>query len=249
MLKKIEEAFGGKIWNTAFFNDKMVLEIRDETSRQVSFSALDLKTGKILWKDFSPEKSWWLGLVGIFGNHLILHKYSDQQKPEPLGVIVINIDTCAIKEKIEDWIFFSCDGNILVLYQLDESNMPVYHKIAIETVPFYDFVPDPNEHLVRHYPDSSPYFPTIFRFLYQLINIEAQNGVDYLEVNDKIIISYYIYRGNQFQNYLLVTNKEKQILLHDFIAESEGIGIDTFSIKSSILLYIKNQNQLIGYEI
>ncbi|MET3127429.1 hypothetical protein ABID42_002544 [Arcicella rosea] len=249
MLKKIEETFAGKIWNTVFYEDKMVLEVRDESSRQVSFSALNLKTGEVLWKDYHPEKSWWLGLVGIFGNHLVLHKYSDQQKPEPLGVILINITTCEIEQRIEDWIFFSCDGNILVLYQLDESNLPIYQSLEIGLKPFQSFIPEQNQHFVRHYPDSSPHFPTIFKFLYHLINIEAQNGVDYLEVNDKIVISYYIYRGKQFQNYLLVTNKEKKILLHDFIAESEGIGIDTFSMKSDTLLYVKNQNQLIGYEI
>lgn len=249
MLKKIEETFAGKIWNTAFDQDKMVLEVRDESSRQVSFSAMNLSTGNVLWKDFYPEKSWWLGLVGVFGNYLILHKYSNEQKPEPLGVIVISIDICEIIKRFEDWIFFSCDGNILVLYQLDESNLPIYQEVEIGRKSLVDTVSVQNQNFVRHYPDSSPYFPTIFKFLYQLINIEAQNGVDYLEVNDKIIISYYIYRGNQFQNYLLVTNKEKKILLHDFIAESEGIGIDTFSMKSDTLLYVKNQNQLIGYEI
>ncbi len=249
MLKKIEETFAGKIWNTAFYQDTMVLEVRDESKREVSFSALNLKSGEVLWRDFRPEKSWWLGLVGVFGNHLILHKYSTQQKPEPLGVILINIETCSVEKRIEDWIFFNCDGNILNLYQLDESNLPVYQSIEIGTKPLKSVISAENQYFVRHYPESSPHFPTIFKFLYHLINIEAQNGVDYLEVNDKIIFSYYIYRGNQFQNYLLVTNQNKKILLHDFIAESEGIGIDTFSIKSDILLYVKNQNQLIGYEI
>jgi Domain of unknown function (DUF4905) len=68
MLKKFEHQFEGKIWNTAFGENTAVLEIRDEDTRQVSFSALDLQSGKILWRDFRPEKSWWLALVGVFGD-------------------------------------------------------------------------------------------------------------------------------------------------------------------------------------
>ena len=100
-----------------------------------------------------------------------------------------------------------------------------------------------------HYPEDSPHFPTIYKFLYRLLNIDVVKAVDYLEISNKIIISYYIYRDKSFQNYLLVTNRTHEILLNDLIAESEGIGIDTFTVKSDILLYVKNQTQFVGYRL
>ena len=250
MLKKFEHQFEGKIWNTAFGENTAVLEIRDENTRKVSFSALDLLNGKILWQDLRPEKSWWLALVGVFSDYLILHKYSSQQKPEPKGLLILNVQTSEVIQKIDDWIFFNCRENMLTVYQLDGNNLPVYQEIILERVRKDSFKAKlPRNLSPTHYPEDSPHFPAIFNFLYRLIGIEAQKGIDYLEIDNKIVISYYIYSNKLFQNYLLVITHDRQILLNDLIATTEGIGIDTFTLQSDTLLYVKNENYFVGYEL
>lgn len=245
MLKKIEENFDGKIWNLAFGEKVVVLEIRDELKRQVFFSAINLTTNTFFWKDLQPEKSWWLSLVGVFGDFVFLHKYSNQSKPEALGLLVLDVKTGTLVHRFDDWIYFNTEEDKLILYRLDKDNLPIYKEVEL-VLPKLKIE---ENNLINHYTETSEYFPLIFKFLYHLLKIEAEKAVDYLEVNDKIVISYYIYKENQFHNYLLITNKEKEILLHDFINSSEGIGINTFSTKSDTLFYVKNQNQLIGYEI
>ncbi|PWK26703.1 uncharacterized protein DUF4905 [Arcicella aurantiaca] len=250
MKQKINHTFSGKIWNTTFGGDFAALEIRDELSRQVSFSAINLLTGNVLWENIRPEKSWWLGLVGIFDTYLILHKYSSQQKPEPEGVLILDIYTGEVIQRLDNWVFFDFKDNILVVYQV-ENNFPVYKTIELSNNSVFVAQSDHNfvAPSVIHYPEDSPHFPTIFKFLYRLLGIEAQKAVDYLEISNKIIISYYIYREKSFQNYLLVTNRDREILLNDLIAETEGVGIDTFTVKSDTLLYVKNETQFIGYEL
>ena len=250
MLKKFEHTFKGKIWNTAFGENTAVLEIRDEHTRQVSFTALDLQKGEILWQNLRLEKSWWLALVGIFGEYLVLHKYSSQQKPEPLGLLVINIKSGEILRKIDDWVFFNCQKNIMMVYQLDENSLPIYQEIVLEKLDS-DLVniKSTQNYSPSHYSEDSPHFPAIFNFLYRLLHIEAQKGVDYLEIGNKIVISYYIYSNKLFQNYLLVVTHDRQILLNDLIATTEGIGIDTFTLQSDTLLYVKNENYFVGYEL
>ncbi len=250
MTHKFEHKFEGKIWNTAFCENTAVLEIRDENTRQVSFSALDLQNGEILWRDLRPEKSWWLALVGIFGDYLILHKYSSQQKPEPKGLLILNVLTSEIIQKIDDWIFFNSKENILTVYQLDENSMPVYQEIILENISKSSLKAELTQNVSPiHYPEDSPHFSAIFSFLYRLLNIEAQKGIDYLEIDNKIVISYYIYSNKLFQNYLLVITHDRQILLNDLIATTEGIGIDTFTLQSDTLLYVKNENYFVGYEL
>jgi hypothetical protein len=250
MIKKFEHKFEGKIWNTAFGENTAVLEIRDENTRQVSFSALDLQHGEILWQELRPEKSWWLALVGIFGDYLMLHKYSSQQKPEPKGLVILNVQTSEIIQKIDNWIFFNCQDNILTVYQLDENNLPVYQEIMLEKLSKDSVKATLSQNLSpTHYPEDSPHFPAIFSFLYRLLDIEAQKGIDYLEIDNKIVISYYIYSNKLFQNYLLVITHDRQILLNDLIAITEGIGIDTFTLQSDTLLYVKNENYFVGYEL
>jgi hypothetical protein len=259
MKQKFIHPLSGKIWNTTFGSNYCVLETRDENRRQVNFSCINLLTGNLLWKNISPEKSWWLSLVGIFDEYLFLHKYSSNQKPEPEGLLILNVQTGETIEKLDDWIFFNFHENVLTVYQV-ENNQPVYQNIkmdlsenpqlsTIQQAESRQFNNSTNETSTIHYPEDSPHFPTIYKFLYRLLNIDAVKAVDYLEINNKIIISYYIYNNKLFQNYLLVTNRECQILLNDLIAETEGIGIDTFSVQSDTLLYVKNENQFIGYEL
>jgi Domain of unknown function (DUF4905) len=254
--KIINHNYQGKIWNTTFSENYCVLEIRDELTRQVSFSCINLLTDKVIWENLKPNNSWWLSLVGIFDESLILHKYSSNQKPEPEGLFVLNIQTGEILEKMNDWIFFNYVDNILTVYQL-QNNQPVYKNIELPMsvspqtteIELSVEIQTTTFEKVTHYPEDSPYFPTIYKFLYRLLNIDAVKAVDYLEISNKIIISYYIYRDKSFLNYLLVTNRSRQILLNDLIAESEGIGIDTFTVKSDTLLYVKNQTQFIGYKL
>lgn len=251
MEEIINYNFQGKIWNTTFSDEYCVLEIRDDATRQVSFSCINLLTGNVLWINLKPEKSWWLSLVGIFDEYLILQKYSSNQKPEPEGLLILNVQTGEILERINDWIFFKYEKNILILYQL-QNNQPVYKNLNLTTIQSSKISiiqPPTVEISATHYPEDSPHFPTIYKFLYRLMNIDAVKGVDYLEISNKIIISYYIYRDKSFLNYLLVTNRSRQILLNDLIAEAEGIGIDTFTVKSDTLLYVKNQTQFVGYKL
>ena len=258
MKQKINHIFSGKIWNTTFSGEYIALEIRDELSRQVSFSVIDLLNEKVLWENVRPEKSWWLGLVGIFEEYLILHKYSSQQKPEPEGILMLDIQTGEVVLRLDSWAFFGFKENTLTVYQV-ENNFPIYKNIDLGNK-IDKATQSPNHSVAKslshqitqsaiHYFEDSPHFPIIFKFLYRLLGIEAQKAVDYLEISNKIIISYYIYREKSFQNYLLVTNREREILLNDLIAETEGLGIDTFTVQSDTLLYVKNETQFIGYEL
>lgn len=261
MEEKINYIFKGKIWNTTFSENYCVLEVRDETARSLSFACINLFDGNVLWENLRPEKSWWLSLVGIFDEFLILHQYASNQKPEPEGLLILNVNSGEIVKRIENWIFFNFQQHVLTIYQL-QNNEPIYTTVdlynssfGIKT--FIEETPKANEKnnnltsttSPTHYPEDSPYFSTIYKFLFRLLNIDVVKAVDYLEISNKIIISYYIYRDKSFQNYLLVSNRAREILLNDLIAETEGIGIDTFTVKSDTLLYVKNQTQFVGYRL
>ena len=249
MNQIINHNFKGKIWNTTFSADYCVLEIRDESTRQVNFSCVNLLTGNVLWENLIPEKSWWLSLVEISDEYLFLHKYSSNQKPEPEGLLVINIITSETILKLENVIFYRYQQNFLTVSDLQSNLKSIKLGPSRKSNDSVEGILKIFAEKINHYPEDSSHFPTIYKFLYRLLNIDAVKAVDYLEISNKIIISYYIYRDKSFLNYLLVTNRSRQILLNDQIAETEGIGIDTFTVKSDTLLYVKNQTQFIGYKL
>ncbi len=249
MNQTINHNFQGKIWNTTFGGDYCVLEIRDESTRQVSFSCINLLTGNLLWENLRPHNSWWLSLVEISDEYLFLHKYSSNQKPEPEGLLVINVITSETILTLQDVSFCGYRQNFLTISDLQSNLKSIKLGPPRKSNDSVEGILKILEEKVRHYPEDSPHFPTIYKFLYRLINIDAVKAVDYLEISNKIIISYYIYKDKSFQNYLLVTNRSREILLNDLIAETEGIGIDTFTVKSDTLLYVKNQTQFVGYRL
>ncbi len=245
----INHNFDGKIWNSTFSNEYCVLEIRDDLIRQVSFSCFNLLTGQILWENLKPEKSWWLSLVGIFDEYLFLHKYSSNQKPQIENLFVIDITTSEIILKLEKATFYNYQQNFLTISDLNSNLKTIKIGSPRKSTDSVENIIKVLSEKVSHYPEDSPHFPTIYKFLYRLLKVDAVKAVDYLEISNKIIISYYIYRDKSFLNYLLVTNQSRQILLNDLIAETEGIGIDTFTVKSDTLLYVKNQTQFVGYKL
>lgn len=260
MHATFSHTFEGKIWNTAFDefspNNLLAIETRNESTRKVRFSVVNFKKQQIEFEDLNPENTWWLGMIGIFNEKLLLHRYSDFQKPEPLGIIAIDAFTGAVNWRLDEWIFLNCNGEAITAFQINDESQPVYESFDLKTgVKFHkNTAKTPLNTQTEvfpsvHYTENNEFFPAIFKFLYRLLGIEAQKAVDYSEFQDKIIISYYIYRGNSLNNYLLVTDRKRNILLNDLIAETDGVGIDTFSVYSKTLLYIKNKNQLVSYEI
>ena len=163
MNEKINYTFQGKIWNSTFGGDYCVLEIRDETTRQVSFSCINLSKGNILWKDLRPERSWWLSLVGIFDEFLFVHKYSSNQKPEPEGILVLAVESGEKIMMLENWIFFKYEDSILTIYQL-QNNQPIYKDITLKKIADKSNSSSTSySHEVIHYSETSAYFPTIFK--------------------------------------------------------------------------------------
>ena len=249
MNQIINHNFQGKIWNTVFSNQYCVLEIRNELTRQVSFSCINLLNANFLWENLKPEKSWWLSLVEISDEYLFIHKYSSNQKPEAESLLVINLMSSETILNLKDSTYYSYQQNFLTISDLQNNLKTIKLEPPREPNDNAESTIKILEEKVSHYPEDSPHFPTIYKFLYRLLNIDAVKAVDYLEISNKIIISYYIYKDKSFLNYLLVTNRSRQILLNDLIAETEGIGIDTFTVKSDTLLYVKNQTQFVGYRL
>ncbi|MDI9865112.1 hypothetical protein QM480_12300 [Flectobacillus sp. DC10W] len=153
------------------------------------------------------------------------------------------------------------NNNLVELIEFSEETKPQVtqkHYLNILTGELTEYIPQVPDNFSSqtyrylqpvHYTEQNEHFPAIHRFLYRLLNVDIQKGVDYLEYKDKIIISYYLYQENKLWNYLLVVNNRKEVLLNELLTESEGLGLGTFTVKPEILLYVKNKSQLHGYEL
>lgn len=220
MNLKINYTFEQKIWNSLFYEHYIILELRDEIKRTVRYTCINLLENRISWENLDIKATWWLGMTKIENGHVCIYEYETGDKPMIKKSYWVAITTGKITPTFEPML----EGEII-----DDTFSRTQRPV--------------------HYTEDNPHFAVVFNFLYRLLRIEAQKAVDYLEVGDKIIISYYIYHQNLLFNYLLVTNRKREVLLNKLIATSEGIGIDTFVVSAGLLLYVGNKNQLLGYEI
>lgn len=99
-----------------------------------------------------------------------------------------------------------------------------------------------------HYPKLNKYFKSFEEFFVNKWNICIDHAIEYLELENKVIFSYYIC-GDQKKNSILVTDKNFRILLKDELIENKKLGYLTFQVYQNFLVYIKNKNELKVYEI
>ncbi|MEQ9404441.1 MAG: hypothetical protein RIM99_12685 [Cyclobacteriaceae bacterium] len=86
-----------------------------------------------------------------------------------------------------------------------------------------------------------------FKIVSEYLNLDLPCSVEYLELDDKIIISYYLRSGKEFDRYILVL-KEGQEKVH-VIQDSgmKGFAAGSFFVLNDKLFFIKERNEMCIY--
>lgn len=257
----IDLQFDGQIFNLLCDNEAEVLalEIRNNVKYNASYAAFDLKKNKFINKKIQPAERWWTSMLSVNKESLILYQYHDQQSPDIKDIFALDL-----KKGKQLWLHHQ-----LILQNVENEKLRVLRQIndsideMVISLPNGKLQPSPSSVLPQkkndnkieqpqHYKDSSEHFNTVSEFLSKRFNISPIKALDYLEVNDFIIISYYqlTSEGKNLNNDLLVLNKQGKILLKEKLASNlKGIGMDTFVIINGLLIMIKDKNTLKGYKL
>lgn len=99
----------------------------------------------------------------------------------------------------------------------------------------------------QHYEEGQDYFKDFQSFFQQQFNEKIAKGIDYLEGEDKLLFSYYLY-DNGWKNYLRVCNLAFDTILLEQIAEGDTIGYQTFTLLNEQLIFVKDKLKLKIYE-
>jgi hypothetical protein len=100
------------------------------------------------------------------------------------------------------------------------------------------------------YLDGEPDFETVQSFLKSKLGVTSRLGVEYLEYENYILISYYAGNPAAFVNRLAIFNHQGECLYDEEIGMNlRGIGINTFFITSSYLFFVKNRSELVTFRI
>lgn len=93
------------------------------------------------------------------------------------------------------------------------------------------------------YEEGSAYFKTVCKFL----ALDLPLSCEYLEWNDKIIISYYLRSDNGFDRFLLLLQNGEKVWKICQDAGMKGFSPGSFFVLSDRLIFIKDQNEVCVY--
>jgi len=265
----------GMLWRLFCVKEgRMVGECRDQERKTASFFCLDENSGLPLWKNLQLEETWWVGIEAVLGDTLILHTYAKPDMPQHRGIRAFHVATGApLWRNDESTFWFGVEERLYAYRDLFEKR--VGHEFDLKSGDllrtFDESLQELNElrqraaeiqdceGLVLPQPfereSSGPEMQSLFDKA--LRGAEPAGGVDVVQEKDVVAFSYYVRSQKDrnekptFENYLCVFRVPGEALLFSEVINGNlAFPVpDTFFIRGSRLLFLKNQQSLVSLRL
>ncbi len=196
----------------------------------------------------------WSSIISNDNNLLVLDVRNEAEKS--IEYFKLNLDTYQIAqlltqpsswwsmiERFDQQLFLSeykseNDPNSKMFYRLDGDNKK---EIAESEIPYSENV------IIQPsiYEPGSGYFKTVREFL----GLDLPCACEYLEIDRKIILSYYLRSGKELERYLLVLQEGKKAMKVLQDNQMNGFASGSFFVVNGRLIFIKNRNEIFVYAI
>jgi len=240
-----DEQFTGDIWRMEIdeLTDILFLETRDHTDKKVQFSAINLSTGSILFKDLTIPERWLTGIEAAYNSVLLLHFYQTESGPAHKGLMAIDAQTGSVI-----WTDYALSFDYL------SENRPVVYDARLH--PRKLFLLD-----IKTGATTRVYQPSVNRELKNSIihpdlvdtdDLRQQlsykhpfgNSVHYLEHNNFRIVSLHALKGGELIQLLNIFD-EAGLVYEDIITTGiQKMQPEAFILFKGYLIYIKNRSAL-----
>lgn len=242
-------------------SDILVLEWRSEVTREVSFSAIQLPSAKVLWDAFQTEEKWWVNLVGIYNGKLLIHELEEESKvPLVKKLVVVDILSAEVLWSLDGYLFEDVQESFFVLRKVTQQG-GVQELICVDTLTGKTVSEKPilgvdkNEddtHIIAPlvYDEENEHFATFQKFLLKKLQALPYKSVGYREHDGNIFIDYHEKQENGLKHKIVVLSEKGEILLKDELnSGTEMMSSSSFVIINAYLIYIKDKSELVCYKI
>jgi len=257
-LKKIEVTYkevGGIVWKVLPDEEGryLIVESRNAAKRKTILSTIDLSADSVLFSNEQLPKPWWVSLKAVGYNVIIFQGYKESNSPEPRGLYVFDKLTGILKwkEEIKIFISFSEKGTIWLRSTETEEASEVdcltgkLLSTGNSNVLAENFSDSNHLRFPLLYNEDNAHYNTMADFINQHQSYRIIGPLEYLEYESNVLLSFYIKENNKLTNLLLVLNEEGEVLHKDRLMEgADGIGMSSFFICNTKLIYIKNKTSI-----
>jgi len=241
----ISEKFTGDIWRLEIdeLTDTILIEVRDNQDKKVSFAAVSLIDGRVLFKDLSVPERWLTGMEAAYDGVLLLHFYQTETGPTHKGLMAIDAQTGKTL-----W------SNYAVTFDHLSVGGPVVYDSRIH--PRKLFLTD-----VKTGATVRLYEPSVYKELNSHIVLPAVmtpedlpvklfpvhpfgNTVHYLDYNNFRIVSLHALKGGELNQVLLIFDEQDKVYEDLLNAGIQKMQPEAFILYKNSLIYIKNKSEL-----
>ncbi|MCU0416000.1 MAG: DUF4905 domain-containing protein [Cytophagaceae bacterium] len=239
----------------------VLLECRDANQRQVYFSAFDLKLQKKLWEIPSPLNPWWTSLKDVSFGHVVLIRYPQPDMPETKGLAVLNEKNGALQWIEQDLQYLYAEKEGVIVSQGNESEVQ-YRRLAWHTghvigaVSMKELFKQYNKKELHksvqypyHFDNENEFYPQLKTYIEQIHKESPVSGMEYLEIGDKVIISYYLCTDSLYTNKLSISDNSSILYQATLSEDMKGVAWDTFFVQNNVVVVVQNLNQIISIEL
>ena len=243
LIPFISKPFKGTIWRIEVdsLSNTVFLEIRDNENKNVSFSSVDLLTGKTNFENFTLPERWLSGIEVGYDGMLLLHNYQSPTSPVHKAVIAIN-NKGDIAWSNYTWAFdqLAVNGPVLFNTQLQPKKLFLTDIKTGTTI-------RPYEPLIDIEPPNYILSPDIVAPSHLNITPPVEpygNIMHYLEYNNLRIVSLHSFLNGQLKQHLYIMDGE-QVVFEDLLnADIQKLQPEAFILYKNKLIYIKNKSEL-----
>ncbi len=251
-------------------NQKLVIEERDASTKEVFFNCLEIESGKKIFKNFQLDEKNWIGIESIFNDIIFFHAYGKPDMPAHKSIIAFDIKSQTILWQNDSYVFsFVFEDKVYCYQQRFESRVFFALDYLTGNV-IEDFgsdvtiVNELKEKSEKEFYEQNYFFPEYFnrnssvenewqKYLSNALTENVIKGeISYLRFKDFLLFNYHeVSKSNTLNNIFTVVDLSKnKIILKEILDKSlSSLMPESFFVKDKFLFLIVDKTKVLIYKI
>ena len=246
----IHQKFNGEIWRLEIdeATATLLLEIRNESEKLVSYASVNLNSGKLNFSDYTTPERWLTGIETAYNGVLLLHNYQSENGPAHKAITAVDAITAETLWNNYTLAFdhLAVNGPIVYNAQL----LP--KKLFLANIKTGTMIRPYNEAIDIEYTKNITVPEVLTTGQLEMLKLPAVpygDFIHYLEYNNFRIVSLHTHNNQLLQQHLYILN-DTGVIYEDLLNTSiQKIQPEAFVLHKNWLICLKNKTELLVLNI